>query len=256
MNFDWKAIKGRDQIKDVKVLGPDHGSYSDPGFAGECIKVTFKREDTAIKGKVTAFDKFVEFVNGERKLITAEKWFKKNGYGDIKSRDSLKFPLYIAGCDPEFVCARSPGYWQTPVGTKEDKPQLFEKRKAKWANEAGVDIETKELCDGELWDDILRVTPKDAYHRLAFQYIAARLNEGMGATLFGDIELSLDVAEALLTSDDICDVKSRITDSDYVMEALEAEGLTDFFTTLEQLKDDIESFNTFCSPDRENKELE
>ncbi len=234
MEFKWEALEGGDHIIDAELVS----SYDEAGEAGQCYEVELERKDAAYEGRVTVFDLFIEFINGERSPIRAEDWLAMMGYtgpeGEfLESRASLEFPIYVGGCDEDFVCPRSQGYWKTP-------PNNLDRIKEKW-EPTGFDPLTQSLCaeeDPDLWlADILQSPPMgNMYYILAVQYVAAKLNIAAGATEMGDVLDDIDEAQGLLEGGTNCATKG----SDWSQETKDQA---------EAVKDRLEAFNLICAAD-------
>ena len=242
----WKGFEDQEGVKSAELI--EGTRYSEAGVAGECWRIVFERQDGTYHFKVTAFDEFVIFKDGERKVITAEAWFEKMGYetkkGEpIRSRDSIKFPVYVAGCDEEvaLICPRTRGFWQSPPVNESLVNQ-------KWIDATGGTYDTSEtLCTGHAnevrWFDILSGDPEgNMYFILAAQYIAAELNRAAGASGVEAIDDAVDgyILEALeyLEDGDACDAQG----SDWDQTTRQAA---------EMLKNDLEGFNSLCAKGNE-----
>ncbi|MFU8807188.1 MAG: hypothetical protein ACNA8W_25490, partial [Bradymonadaceae bacterium] len=73
------------------------------GKVTQCVKFVFDRESDEFEFKLTVYDLFHSkySTKADPKLIRAEKWFEKNGYGEVKSRGSLEFPVYVSCKEPK-----------------------------------------------------------------------------------------------------------------------------------------------------------
>ncbi len=232
MEFKWEALEGGDHVVSSELTS----SYDEAGEAGQCYEVELERKDASYLARVTVYDLFIEFINGERSPVRAEDWLAMMGFtgpdGEaLESRASLEFPVYVGGCDEEFICPRSQGYWKTP-------PNNLDRIKEKW-EPTGFDPETQSLCPEQgpdLWlNDVLQNPPEgNMYYILAIQYVAAKLNVAGGATVMGDVEDDIAAAEALLEGGSNCETKgsdwSQVTRD-------EAEAI----------KDRLEAFNVMCA---------
>ncbi len=243
IRLTWDVLKGQDGIKSLEVI--EDSQYASAGVAGECVEVKFERSDGAYKFKLTAFDEFVKFKNSEGQLITAEKWFAKHGFkgkkGEpIKSRASLKFPIYVGDCDRpvDFICPRTIGFWRNPPQNEDLVNQRWEKQ-----TKSTYDI-SEEVCAGHpnaiRWLDILIDPPLgNMYLILGKQYVAAQLNRAAGATGIAAVDEATDAdiaaAQMMLEGGDACDEQGGDWDEQTRQEA-------------EDLKDSLEAFNKFCQP--------
>lgn len=228
LEFEWTQIGGPDVVK-----GPIHVSTEKRyGKVTECVKFVFERESDEYEFKVTVYDLFHSKYSTKEnpKLIRAEKWYEKNGYGDVKSRASLKFPTYVS-CkkkpyEPEpdagmdigddvgdeddvvngKVCPRTQGYWgnhydgATPVNQDIPWPIIGAE------TDAGLIF-----CPGDddplglPWVEIMQINPEGGsmWVNLAHQYIAAKLNVAADAKTVYGLGAALERAKEIL---EMCDL--------------------------------------------------
>ncbi|RAL22862.1 hypothetical protein DL240_08190 [Lujinxingia litoralis] len=222
------------RMKWVQLSGPDATSgpevvhrYTFHGKTVECVRYTLPDESANYFFGLKVFDLF----HLEDELVTAEEWYEAGGYGQVRSRATLKIPAYVS-CPGDVDAGADAG---SDVGGELDggddsggEPDVGE--------DAGSDVggeldggEPSEACPrgqgywknhnrfgqgnqyypwpidedmvlcGETWLEILNTPPEgDAWYILAVQYIAARLNAADGVEVPIAISLALDQVATLL----------------------------------------------------------
>lgn len=177
MVFDWDKIDGSKLEYGPKVVY----SVQNQGIKKECVKIKFKNKTENYKFRVTVYDQF----HGKHGLMTAEKWFKQNGYGNVDSHATMEVPVYVQ-CDPPAPVAdtcpetamwwkKNPSYW--PGGKKHKK--LF-----KYITWMGVML--------------AKHYGNDVCYPLGQEYVAARLNQIFGAKTPDHIADAINSAGDLL----------------------------------------------------------
>jgi hypothetical protein len=214
IEFEWKQVYGP-----APMYGPVVTTRSEyGGKITECVKIAFEDLSANYGFKVNVYDMFHDSQAG---LVRAEKWFELNGYGEVDSRASLKFPVYVS-CDdddhkkpdagepdvhepdvhepdvhepdvevPGDACPLTQGFWKTHHRYATNPSQQLN-----WPLS-----EDTMLC-GQRWLDILHTEPAggDAWYVLAHQYIAARLNVANGAPTSSQLLEALAEAQSLLAA--------------------------------------------------------
>ncbi len=113
--FDWIQLQGPEP-----VAGPEEILFDvEEGITEKCVEYELPEETASYLFELTVFDYFQ--IDGEP--ITAEQWFRQEGYGEIESRDTATVPIHV-DCPPEAV---DPIIEDPPK--KEEKKEKEEKKK-------------------------------------------------------------------------------------------------------------------------------
>ena len=192
MKMKWSQVKG------PEALGFDVMSFPQAGDTlTECVKISLRKLKDGEKDyqfKVTVFDQFHKKKGG---LITAEKWYLKNHYGNVKSRTSQKFPIYLSCVEEpkkKRYCPANHYYWK-----KHNKYASMPKDIAWPTSRFTHDPSEKGQMCGKSWLKTMKTDAGDSvYYDLAQQYIAARLNQANGAYMSPFVRYHLFSAHSLL----------------------------------------------------------